>query len=747
MLRFAYIWIALIILFGAVIVEGKAPELLDPLRNRLFDFYQTQSPRAYRPAPVRVVDIDEASLQRFGQWPWPRTRLAELLDRLRELGVASVAFDILMPEPDRTSPIHLAKNYGDKPKLQKMLGELKDHDAIFAESIGRGRTVIGFSLVSEENDHVPSRKKEIAKVDQGGSEPKPSQYLSPQYRGAVTSLKMFEDAAEGYGSVNFSYGEGVVRNVPLLVSLNGEIYPSLAVEALRVALPRLRRASSDSSAGDAGLTVLSSSWGAGGNLGKRVGIFNVRIGDIAIPTDEKGQVWLHFSEDTDARFVSALSVFEDPPPQGLENAIVFIGSSAESLKDLRLSPLGYSIPGVQVQAELLEQLLQGTYLTRPDWATAAEIIFLIVVSVILVFLVSRLGALWSALVGLAATIAACVASWIAFSDFQFLFDPMFPSLTLLVLYLACSVPRHMQSERDRRWIRDAFSRYISPKLVEDLIANPGKLVLGGFRQPCSFVLTDLEGFTKLVEGSKQPEEDIVPLLNEYLDQMIQVAFDHYGTIDRIIGDAVAVMFSAPVQQEDHAERAVACAMAMDALAQKFAKAKRAEGIELGKTRIGVNTGEVVIGNFGGKNFFDYRALGDTVNTAARLETVNGILGTRVCVSQNTVDAINERAENGSQENNGSRPKKFLGRDVAELRLKGKVNWLKAYEPLTQDESESERTKAYNEAYQLLVAKAPDALDAFAAGIAQFPEDPLFKFHFERLRRGEEGIRVSLTAKG
>ncbi len=248
----------------------------------------------------------------------------------------------------------------------------------------------------------------------------------------------------------------------------------------------------------------------------------------------------------------------------------------------------------------------------------------------------------------------------------------------------------MDTERQQQWIRDAFAKYISPNLVDHLIRNKDQLKLTGENRECSFVLTDLAGFTGFIERSKSEDIDVVTLLNEYIDRMVKVAFDHDGTIDRIIGDAVAVMFSAPLRQGDHAKRAVECALDMDKCARDYASEQLSKkGIALGMTRIGVNTGWVIIGNFGGNNFFDYRALGDTVNTASRLETVNKQLETRMCVARTTVDNMNEQSRKEAEKEGGGDYPQFVGRPIGGLVLKGKIETVEAFEPLTLEESRSD----------------------------------------------------------
>jgi len=278
-------------------------------------------------------------------------------------------------------------------------------------------------------------------------------------------------------------------------------------------------------------------------------------------------------------------------------------------------------------------------------------------------------------------------------------------------------------DRKHRWIRRAFSSYVSPNLVRYLIDNPEGLELGGERRTCSFVLTDLTDFTPLVENTDP--EIVVSTLNTYLEGMTAIIFSHDGTIDRIVGDAVSVMFSAPVTQPDHAARAVSCALAMDAFAQAFARRKRADGLPFGTTRIGVNTGPVIVGNVGSTSRLDYRALGDTINTAARLESANRHLGTRLLVSEATKAGCAD----------------VPMRPVGTLMLKGKTKGVQAFEPVLNGAAGD-----YDAAYDLMASESTDALAAFEALADGAPDDPLTAFHVHRLRAGETGATITFTGK-
>ncbi|ACA19616.1 adenylate/guanylate cyclase [Methylobacterium sp. 4-46] len=283
--------------------------------------------------------------------------------------------------------------------------------------------------------------------------------------------------------------------------------------------------------------------------------------------------------------------------------------------------------------------------------------------------------------------------------------------------------RRRQAEAERA--HATLSRYFSPNLAERLAADASSLAAGGHRRDVASLFTDVAGFTTLVE-SLDPAL-MAELLNGYLATMTGLVFRYEGTVAKIVGDAIHVLFGAPGEQPDHASRAVACALALDEAAQALRAAWAERGVSLGATRIGVHAGPAIVGNFGGDRFFDYTAYGDTINIAARLEAANKVLGTRICVSA----AVAERAE------------AFRGRPIGDLLLRGKSAPLRAYEPLSEAAYADPATARYAQAFAKLAAQDPCATQAFAALIGQRPDDRLASFHLRRLLNGETGTRIDL----
>jgi adenylate cyclase len=283
--------------------------------------------------------------------------------------------------------------------------------------------------------------------------------------------------------------------------------------------------------------------------------------------------------------------------------------------------------------------------------------------------------------------------------------------------------RRRQAEAERAYA--SLSRYFSPNLAQRLASDADAVDLGGQRREIASLFTDIASFTALVE-SMEPSV-LGPLLNEYLTGMTDIVFVHDGTVAKIVGDALHVLFGAPGEQPDHADRAVACALALDEYAQSFRELCRQKGIALGVTRIGVHAGPAIVGNFGGGRFFDYTAYGDTINVAARLEAANKQLGTRICVSAILAGKV----------------KDFRGRPVGDLMLRGRTEALRTFEPLGVEKFGDQSTKSYLEAFARLEAADPGAMAAFAAHVGKHADDQLAGFHLKRLLNGATGTRIAL----
>ena len=629
--------VPLALLLGAIGLRAQT-SLFEGLPLWTFDHFQRLQPRTYQPVAVRIVDVDEESLARLGQWPWPRTEVAKLVRRLNDLGAAVIAFDMVFAEPDRTSPEQILPVWPATPELETLrpaLEALPDHDAVLAEAIAEASVVTGFALIGGAPGHRPPARKYGFSTRSARGDSALEHAI--EFTTVAANLEVLEAAAAGNGHFTpWPDRDGVIRRVPLVLRLGDRLYPTLALEALRVA----------QGARNYVITLAGASREA--SFGEQTGMVSVKVGHIEVPTDAKGRTWVYYTPPVPERTIPAWRVLDGSVnPEVVEGHIVFVGTSAAGLKDQRATPLNPTAAGVAIHAQLTEQVLAGAFLRRPDWAIGAEFVYLLVLGLLLILLLPRVGALWCALLGGAAILGVIAASWYAFAARHWLLDPVFPSLTALMIYLVSSLISFSRTETERRQVRDAFGRYLSPSLVERLAQHPEQLVLGGEMRTMTLLFADIRGFTTIAE--QFTAQELTRFMNRFLTPMTQVILERQGTIDKYMGDCIMAFWNAPLDDADHARHACEAALAMgDALAIRNAQL-RETAKQLGKSvitvriGIGINTGECCVGNMGSDQRFDYSVLGDEVNVASRLEGQSKTYGVTILIGEQTHQQVSEYA--------------------------------------------------------------------------------------------------------
>jgi adenylate cyclase len=597
-----YVWsFGLAALFSLVAIASVNQTALDRLTALVFDVYQQIKPRQEAGAPVVVVDIDEASLRTLGQWPWPRPVIARIIDRLGELGAATIAFDMVLAEPDRTSISEVVRD------LQALGAEimlpddaaLPDNDAILAAAFARNNVTAGFVVSNDTSSALPPPK---AGFSFAGSDPRA---FLVSYSGGVANLPVLTEAAAGAGFFSFPpTRDGVVRSVPLVAQAQEQLYASLAAEALRVAQGAgsyIVRSTGASGEADTGIPAMTA----------------LKVGALEVPTGPAGEIWIYYSGLPSMRTLSA-ALFADSASsatlgEAIAGHIVLIGSSAAGLRDIVATPLTASLPGVRVHAEIIDQILGETFLTRPDWAKGAEVVTALFLGVLLLFLERRAGALVSAF-GLVALVAIALAvSWFAFAGYRLLIDPILPAAAVAAVFGVTMPLLLLLTDREKQFVRRAFAQYLAPSLVERLADNPSALTLGGELRQITVLFSDIRSFTTLSEGLDP--QDLTTLLNNFLTPMTDVLLRSEATIDKYIGDAIMAFWNAPLDVEGHERRA--CLAALDML-KALGELNRTTGSSI-KIGIGLNSGTCCVGNLGSAQRFSYSAIGDSVNVASRVE--------------------------------------------------------------------------------------------------------------------------------
>ena len=611
-------WTALLVPF-AVLLAALALRVWDPpvvrdFRYTVFDTYQRIAPRPPQSAPTLLVDIDETSLEAVGQWPWPRTKIADLVNRLTRAGAAVVALDIVFAEPDTSSPDELIETWRQVPAMRpaaEFLAEstVPDHEELLANALGRGPSVLGNILSSDASGEFDNSLFGLAAL---GRNPRPFLY---GFDGAVTNLPILENAAKGLGAINVVPDhDGVVRQLPALLRQDDTIVPSLWVEALRVA-----QRESSFAVRSAGASEVES-------FGQNSGVESLRVGGAVVKTDANAQIWLHSARARPERTVSAHDVLRGRvSADRLKGKIVFVGTSAPGLKDEVTVPLARALPGFQLHAQAIEQVVNASYLSRPAWATPIELVAVVVAGLLLtlVFWSRRIGAvgLGSLTIGLLVVFTA--VSWQRYMDANQLFDPVFPGMATLAVYLVASYWGFRQNEMEKRRVRETFSYYLSPAMVERLTRSDEPLRLGGEDRELSVLFCDVRNFTDRAE--QMSAQDLTRFLNRFLTPMTEAILDQNGTVDKYMGDAIMAFWNAPVDEPAHARRALAAAVDMRrrcaSLNAALAEETDPVGTSAPQVRIGIglHTGVCSVGNMGSMQRFDYTAMGDNVNLASRLE--------------------------------------------------------------------------------------------------------------------------------
>ncbi|HTZ36490.1 MAG TPA: adenylate/guanylate cyclase domain-containing protein [Stellaceae bacterium] len=610
--RSAIYLLPLVALAIALAARLIAPTMLDRLMLISFDEYQRLAPREAEDVPITIVDIDEDSLRRYGQWPWPRSLDAELVNKLRDAGAAVVSFDVVFAEPDRTSPkVLLAQltRQGDvSAETSRLLSTLPDPDEMLAAALKSLPTVAGFILVDHAEMPAPAQKAGYAFAGDN-----PLQFVDA-FPAAISDLPELQSASAGDGFLNEHVDwDQIVRRVPLVMRLGSKPVFSMVAETLRVLT--------------GAHTYVARAAGANGekSFGESTGLTAVKIGPLTIPTDAAGRVWVYYSKARPERRISAAKILAGEfDPAQIKDHVILVGTSAAGVvNDLQATPLAAAVPGVEIHAQLLEQILQGVYLTRPDWAQGAEILFALTIGIGLILVLPRIGALASALCGVAVIVTAMAASWFAFRDAHLLLDPVYPTVVLVLVYFTASILGYLATEARQQQIRGAFSRYMSPHYVAELARNPGKLQLGGEYKTLTVMFCDIRGFTAISEGLDARE--LTHLMNRFTSPMTEIITETQGTIDKYIGDCIMAFWNAPLDDPDHARNAVRAAQEIRRRLVELNRELAAEAEAAGKpyhelrVGIGVNTGQCVVGNFGSEQRFNYSLMGDPVNLASRLE--------------------------------------------------------------------------------------------------------------------------------
>ena len=694
------------VLLTAVSLQLWQPYPIEFTRNLVFDQYNRWLPRHEQDSPVVFVDIDEASLARLGQFPWPRSVFADLVDKMTGYGSAAIAFDILFTEADRTAPaeilpvwenLRLSENAPEWQALRAAItAQITSPDDALARAMADAPVIMA-TMMSDEAARLAAPKAGIAVRAQGSSDTDGLDPMRnvPASSFAISNRDVLNDNALGLGSINARIDDdGIIRRASLLFRAGEHIYPSLALESLRVAQ-------------GAGSIVLRASDVRGeGSYSAGFGLSRLKVGRLIAPIEPDGSMRLYFAESADIQTVSAYEILQpDFDMTRLAGKIAFIGTSAAGLKDIRATPLNPATPGVEVHIQTVQQMLAGTYLTRPIWVQMAEALATMLIGLGVVVMVYRFSLVPSiAFLGLA-LISGAAISWHQFSNHLVLIDPATPGLSIFLTFLTAAFLHFLETARERREVRNAFQYYLAPDMVEQVASDPDKLKLGGETRDLTILFCDIRGFTTISEAFADAPEKLTHIINIFLTGLSSVIQTRSGTIDKYIGDNIMAFWNAPTDVAQHGYQACRATLEMvDALVEVNETLRQdaflggfEQEIRIG---IGLNSGATLVGNVGSDQRFNYSVMGDTVNVAARLEGQTKDYAQTILIGESTyADAM-------TAINDGQPPMAFLELDL--IALKGKALPQRIYALLGGAEM------AESEDFQTLKAGQDAVLQAYRA---------------------------------
>jgi adenylate cyclase len=619
--------VCLVLLVGFAALRVLDPAPIEELRIRTFDGFQRIEPRVKTIRPVTIVDIDEKSLAdpRLGQWPWPRTRIADIIGNLTRLGAVVIAFDAVFSEPDRLNPDIAADTFRDLDEAtREKLRALPSNDRVLADAIRQSRVVLGESggpnVRADLDKNLP-----VTGFAMRGEDPQRFMY---QFTGLLRNVQVLEDAAAGRGLFTIRpERDGIVRRVPMIMIAQGVMMPSLTFEILRVA------------SGSGTILIRTD----------EVGIQSVGVQGFQIPTDLNGQLWVHYSRRDPSIYVSAVDVLDGRvPPDKISGKLVLIGTSSTGLNDIKTTPVSPAMPGVEIHAQVLESALTSAVVTQPNYAIGFELFGALLLGLLVIVFAPMFGP--TTLVGVGALFATLLigTSWYFYTQHRLLIDFTYPLASTTAIYLTLIFASFVREQQQRRQIRSAFGQYLSPALIEQLAQSPEKLVLGGEEREMTIMFSDVRGFTTISESYKQDPQGLTALMNRFLTPLTNAILDRKGTIDKYMGDAIMAFWNAPLDDKEHEINACEAAIDMLERIEELNKLRQQEAEEGGHSYIplnvgvGLNTGVCVVGNMGSNLRFDYSVLGDSVNLASRLEGQSKEYGFPIIIGSKTAMAVKDR---------------------------------------------------------------------------------------------------------
>jgi len=679
-------------------------DLFEIVELKTYDFrFLSRGAKSPRPDVVMAV-LDEKSLKAEGRWPWPRSKMAKLIEVLSRDGAKVIGFDIIFAEPDENSSIQFIRQIEQKMKhyrvenegVKAFIEESKvgaDNDLALSEAIkaSKAKVVLGyfFHMSQGELDFELDDKDKEDQMRRITGSRYPIVFLARQDRAADSfvqayapqaNLPLLAGATDAAGYFNMIPDkDGVVRSMPLAIQCGKDIYSPLSIQCIWNYLGRPP------------LVVQVASYGVEG----------IRMGNLVIPTDENGHMLINYlGPEKMFPDYSLTDILQGKVPKGaFKDKIVLVGATAIGLYDMRNTPFAAVYPGLEIHATVIDNILEKAFIHKPKWTRIFDAMAIVLFALILGLLIPRLSAIKGVVLTSGVFVLYIFVTQWLFSHALLWVNMVYPLLGLVLIYTSLTIYRYLTEERERKKIRGAFSHYVSSAVVNEVLKNPEKLKLGGDMKELTVLFSDIRGFTTISEGLGP--EQVHRLINEYLTAMTNIVFKHGGTLDKYMGDAVMAIYGAPVDLPDHAQKACDTALEMMQVLNELNAGWAREGKPVLDIGIGINTGMMMVGNMGSEQRFEYTVLGDAVNLGSRLEGANKSYLTHILVSEFTYDRVKGE---------------FLCMEMDSVRVKGKTRPVRIYQLMGRKDaslSQAETIRFFHQGLQFYKEQKWDkALEAF-----------------------------------
>lgn len=682
---------------------------------------------------IVIIGVDEKTERELGRWQSSgRQWIAQMLDILRVGGAKVVGFDVVLEEPGESAVVsaidalnvwyreHVPEATSADPELLAAFETVKtayDYDQQLAAAIERfGRVILGIYFFPEKeaahllpDDHARAREiiKRVAyKLIKFPAGQPVQPVRAEHFAGAAPNLSLFSDAAQSFGFFNaLKYDDRYIRHTMLVLEYEGTYYPSLAVQMLRSYLNPVIPPVIHALPTGASTAIIS----------------EIQLGDVHIPTDEKGRLLLNYygPGKTFTHYGLSDVVLGRVPPETFKDKIVLFGFTAAIYQDLHPTSFQTNYPGVETHATVIANILRQEFLSRPDVTVLFDALIILGCGVLLGVMLPRTTPVAGAGVTL-----LCLAGVIGGTHYAFLaqriwLNMVYPLVFILLDYLTLTSYKYFTEEKKKREVKMAFQHYVSPVVVDQMLDRLDQLTLGGERKQLTAMFSDIRGFTSISE--KMLPEELVKFLNEYLSAMTQIVLKYEGTVDKYMGDAIMAFFGAPLPQPDHAARACRTAVEMIARLNELREGWRVRGLPPMQIGIGLNSGDMSVGNMGSEERFDYTIMGDNVNLASRLEGINKQYGTQIVISQFTYQLV--------------RHEPFIVRELDAVRVKGKQEPVVIYELVGYGTCEPAIQRMLHSFHEGVTAyqqrQWEQAIQSFQQALQHVPDDEPSRLYLQR----------------